>query len=42
MEKKEKKVEIHNRLIDIRIGRKYARGEDMNGNAYACFMRIAV
>ena len=27
-------LEFHNRLIDIRIGRKYARGDDMNGNTY--------
>ncbi|EDZ63269.1 hypothetical protein SMGD1_1818 [Sulfurimonas gotlandica GD1] len=36
-EKEKIKVEIHNRLIDIRIGRKYARGEDMDGNTYECF-----
>ena len=27
-------VKVHNRLIDIRIGRKYARGDNMNGNTY--------
>ncbi|WP_372999801.1 hypothetical protein [Sulfurimonas sp.] len=35
-EKEKIKIEIHNRLIDIRIGRKYARGEDMDGNNYEC------
>jgi hypothetical protein len=35
-EKEKIKVEVHNRLIDIRIGRKYARGEDMDGNTYEC------
>ena len=39
--KEKTKVEVHNRLIDIRIGRKYARGEDMNGNAYECFDNTA-
>jgi len=40
-EKEKNKVEIHNRLIDIRIGRKYARGKDMNGNTYECFDNTA-
>jgi len=40
-EKEKEKVEIHNRLLDIRIGRKYARGEDMNGNNYECFDNTA-
>ena len=40
-QKNKKKVEIHNRLIDIRIGRKYARGIDMNGNTYECFNNTA-
>lgn len=40
-EKEKNKVEIHNRLIDIRIGRKYARGENMNGNTYKCFDNTA-
>ena len=40
-EKVKTKVEIHNRLIDIRIGRKYARGENMNGNSYECFDNTA-
>jgi hypothetical protein len=40
--KKEKiKVEVHNRLIDIRIGRSYARGQDMDGNPYECFDKTA-
>lgn len=39
---KEKIIEvIHNRLIDIRIGRKYARGIDMGGNSYECFNTTA-
>lgn len=39
---KEKDIEVvHNRLIDIRIGRKYARGEDMGGNSYECFNNTA-
>lgn len=40
-EEREEKVELHNRLIDIRIGRKYARGEDMGGNTYECFNTTA-
>ena len=40
-EKEKIKLEIHNRLIDIRIGRKYARGKDMNGNVYECFDHTA-
>ena len=40
-QKEKNKVEIHNRLIDIRIGRKYARGNDMNGNSYECFDNTA-
>ena len=42
--KKEKEkdiVVVHNRLIDIRIGRKYARGSDMGGNSYECFNNTA-
>ncbi|WP_455756815.1 hypothetical protein [Sulfurimonas sp.] len=44
--KKEENIEkdivvVHNRLIDIRIGRKYARGDDMNGNTYECFDKTA-
>ena len=46
--KKEKKIEkeqgttiVYNRLLDIRIGRKYARGNDMNGNTYGCFENTA-
>lgn len=35
-EKEIEKVEIHNRLIDIRIGREYARGPGSKVN-YACF-----
>lgn len=39
---KEKNIEVvHNRLIDIRIGRKYARGSDMGGNRYECFNSTA-
>ena len=40
-EKEKNKVEIHNHLIDIRIGRKYARGNNMDGNAYECFDKTA-
>lgn len=40
-EKEKEKVEIHNRLIDIRIGRKYARGKNMEGNTYECFENTA-
>lgn len=36
-EKEEVKEEFHNRLIDIRIGRKFARGQNMGGNANYCF-----
>lgn len=40
--KKEKEiVVVHNRLIDIRIGRKFARGSDMGGNSYECFNNTA-
>ena len=40
-EKEKIKVKIHNRLIDVRIGRKYARGENMDGNTYECFNHTA-
>ena len=29
-------LEIHNRITDIRLGRKYARGDSMGGNTYEC------
>ena len=32
---------MHNRLTDIRIGRKYARGDSMDGNKYECFTNSA-
>jgi hypothetical protein len=41
IEKENKTLETHNRLIDIRIGRKYARGDNMNGNAYVCLNTTA-
>ena len=34
-------IEFHNRLTDIRIGRKYARGDNMGGNTYECFNNTA-
>ena len=40
-EKEKEIVVVHNRLIDIRIGRKYARGSDMGGNTYECFNKTA-
>jgi hypothetical protein len=42
--KKEEKKDVgivHNRLLDVRVGRKYARGDDMNGNTYECFNNTA-
>ena len=43
--KEEKKEEdlfaVHNRLLDIRVGRKYARGNSMDGNTYECFKNTA-
>ena len=36
-----KSLKIHNRIIDIRIGRKYARGDSMGGNTYECFSNTA-
>jgi len=32
---------VHNRLVDIRVGRQYARGNNMNGNTYECFKNTA-
>ncbi len=32
---------VHNRLLEIRIGREYARGDDMNGNEYECLKMTA-
>lgn len=40
-EKVKDPVKVHNRLIDTRIGRKYARGNNMNGNTYECFENTA-
>lgn len=34
-------VIVSNRLLDIRMGRKYARGDNMNGNTYECFKNTA-
>jgi len=40
-QKEKSKSVPHYRLVDIRIGRKYARGEDMDGNTYECFDNTA-
>ncbi|MDA7817317.1 hypothetical protein N9A28_03945 [Sulfurimonas sp.] len=40
-DKETKKTKLQNRLLDIRIGRQYARGEDMGGNTYECFNNTA-
>ena len=36
MQKEKDSLEIHNRITDIRMGRKYARGDSMGGNTYEC------
>ena len=39
--KQETTIIVHNCLLDIRIGRKYARGDSMNGNNYECLSTTA-